>query len=288
MERTKGSRANRLLVVCMCMIIATMGLQIVPGKTAAGRPPATVLYYGDNMNNGKDIYIQWQDNLISPLCLPKRSNGEVITASWWCAHFQDINGGMHDGWVRWMAYQNWTTGLWVYYDGLNKTGTDFPILAGYSYWVYARYEGYLGMDHSTYDPADGHQTYAGKSTCPRHADIRLFGDNEPGYGGYNYVGPIFWQGWTGPPPVPPPPWTPYSFWLSQFAVHLKNLDGTPYTGDWHIYQYNNTDVFHPQWEMTIKGFPTDFVHHSNYGVGYLHWGLCIYVPGPAVWEYINP
>lgn len=280
MERRKRRWASRLLVVCLCMTMVLMGIQVIPGTSMAARPPKTVDYWGP------DIYVQWNWTLVTPLCIPRTPTGADITASWWCDHMRDTGGVTHNDWVVQIVWSDPISMTDKTYYGLTNSGTDFYIQCGYSYWVQARYEGYLPIDHSSGTFAN--PTYIGKSVCPKTYDVRLYGDNEPGRSGWNYVGPIWWCQTTAPPPVPPPPWAPYAYMLSMFRGYLTELDGSPYLGYVSMAQWNNTDVFHPFYEYWSPDWPYDYAHHTNYGVGNIHWGVEVYLTHPGLWHSVNP
>ena len=128
--------------------------------------------------------------------------------------------------------------------------------------------------------------YYGYSIVPKHADIRLYGDDEPGCSGWNWVSGVFsFNGGANPPPPPPNP--PNWFrTLGSWQTYLKNPDMTPYSGaTYDIHQWNTTS---DAWETFTKGGVDIYIHDSNYDVGNLFWGLYIYVPSAAYFECINP
>ena len=262
----KREWASRLLAVCMCMTVALMGIQTLPG-TEAGKPNNHVPYYGTDTQ----FVAGW--NLITFLCKPYTASNVEYTAHMVCERTRD-NFNIERHLITSISYTapNGVETVFTH----STHATDFTMEGGLSYFVLATEAGHIPISSGS----------SGFSFVPRHADQRLYGANESGYTGWNYVG-YMWSLYFPPmPPGPPPPYEHWNRQLGVFNLPIKQLDGTiPYTDmGVAICQWNTTS---DAWEMWDKYGNQPHVHDSNYGVGNLFWGLLIYMPTGGTWEIVN-
>jgi hypothetical protein len=265
MEKT-GKRlwVSRLLAVCMCMTVALMGVQIIPGADAkGGGGGAEYLVY-----QGPDVYLVGGQNLITPLCIPKKvSNNQSVTPGYWC---DQMYGGAGYSIQAILITINGVMYGWNEDNHVFNDNGSFIIDGNRAYLVICD----PGMS-SAYLPLSG--SYI-KGYVPKLRNLDML----PGSQGENWVGPYIPFTPDPNPPVPPPPWAPWYVMASQYRDYLKDSIGNPYTGDFTLKVWNRTSqswMVYYSWN-TVR---TDFVMFSNtWGFDREHQGVKIWVPNEGV------
>lgn len=264
MEKENRRWANRLLAVCLCMTVALMGIQMVPNTEAkGGGGTAEYLLY-----QGPDIYITGGQNLITPLCIPKKvSDNQSVTPGYWCDRMYGGAGYNIQAiliTINGVKYQ-WNEDNHVF----NANGT-FNIEGNRAYLVICDSE----ME-TAYLPLSG--SYI-KGYVPKLRNLDML----PGWQGENWVGPYIPYTPDPNPPVPPPPWSAWWIMASQYRAYLKDSNGNDYTGDFTLKVWNRTSqswMVYYSWN-TVR---TDFVMDSNtWGIDRAHQGMRIWVPNEGV------
>lgn len=262
----KGNeRPNRLLVVCMCMIMILMGLWGLSASDVEAKGGGKVVYIH---YCGPDIQLVSGINLITPLCQVHNADNSTMTPHDLMDTFTWTNGTPNPNGV----FAIWTRGAnnvgYEYYHWNNSFhgGRAFTIDMMKSYYVdlYGGVNGYFDLNSGP----------AGTCWVPKlyqqilsNTYSNLLGPMIPFVGNPN----------DPPPPDPPPPFSPWYFMASDMHGYFFDHDGNPFTGGYILSVWNTTTDNY----QTYDGSPSsDFViYGEGYGgfVGNYHTGFEIFV-----------
>jgi len=274
MERTRGSWASKLLVVCLCMTVALMGLGNLSVSDAEAKGVKWYRYCGN------DVRIWQGGNYIAPNAMPKVvGTNATMTARQWVESFVDLNGVNQPNGIRAIEFQKVDGSFWSF-DNILKTyspgvWTICETIYNYGYWVHSFIHGYLPM-HAF---PDMNPLSTGWAYTPTQWIFDLpTGCVDFPVGMYNQYRPAW------PPPVPPPPPDgPWHIHISYVRHYLHTGGGNDYTGRLIVTVLNETTKVYMTYDSAN---PTnDFVWYGNtWGTVGPHRAVLITLPaGQSCW-----